>query len=355
MSRSLIRKANAKAAKQLVQDTPPAIETLVTDDKIAAEIYEWLASLKLLHGVPFHYIVPDEDMLPQESIRFFNLDINWVNSLVDGAYSIGRNEVSRDGISNFTNCADHSYYESVHKLANNKARSKRFDHLGLDAANTGDTLEVVTGFLLRSEVVSGWKGVQVNAFDKENSEKMNGDPVTNNDNVETLSILRFEHLSDQVLLGIFEGDLYQLDIHEPSEGLHFGFDLDANHQLMKYLKDPDTGDRVKGDNYVSNEDVVNHKIFRDYIPQGDNFETGSGGEVVNMFKLSTLLFEKLNKAKDTWPGYTEPAPDILNPDKKSKPILPEGTENENPLVSSDFAIQMVEGAAMVSFYKNINP
>jgi hypothetical protein len=37
----------------------------------ADPLNNWLARLKLLYGVPFNYLVPDEGMLPPESIRFF--------------------------------------------------------------------------------------------------------------------------------------------------------------------------------------------------------------------------------------------------------------------------------------------
>ena len=52
-------------------------------------ITEWLARLRNLHGVPFYLLVPDVRMLPQESIRMFRLDENWVECLIDGAFSLG--------------------------------------------------------------------------------------------------------------------------------------------------------------------------------------------------------------------------------------------------------------------------
>ena len=39
---------------------------------------------------PFHYLVPDERILPAESIRLFQVDPIWIECLVDGAFSIGR-------------------------------------------------------------------------------------------------------------------------------------------------------------------------------------------------------------------------------------------------------------------------
>ena len=47
---------------------------------IPAEVIDWLARLRLLHGVPFAYLVPDADLLPPESVRFFYLDRDWTDA-----------------------------------------------------------------------------------------------------------------------------------------------------------------------------------------------------------------------------------------------------------------------------------
>jgi len=56
---------------------------------VPEEVTSWLGRLVLLYGVPLHYLVPDEEMLPAESLRFFYLDPIWLQSLVQGACSIG--------------------------------------------------------------------------------------------------------------------------------------------------------------------------------------------------------------------------------------------------------------------------
>jgi len=101
-------------------------------------VSSWFENLILLEGVPFSYLVPDERMLPAESIRFFQVDPIWIECLVDGAFSIGR------------------VLESDHKL----------DRLHKEN-NLGDVLpERSSGFLLRSEVVAGWPGLQVDGYDE---------------------------------------------------------------------------------------------------------------------------------------------------------------------------------------------
>ena len=52
---------------------------------VPGELRRFLARLRLLHGVPFCYLVPDAELLPPESIRFFYLDRAWTDALVQGA------------------------------------------------------------------------------------------------------------------------------------------------------------------------------------------------------------------------------------------------------------------------------
>jgi hypothetical protein len=58
-------------------------------------INDWLKELIFLTPLPFNYIIPDERLLPEESIRFFTVDESWLWALIDGALSIGRNPTGR--------------------------------------------------------------------------------------------------------------------------------------------------------------------------------------------------------------------------------------------------------------------
>ncbi|MEM8641268.1 MAG: hypothetical protein AAGG51_20990 [Cyanobacteria bacterium P01_G01_bin.54] len=53
-------------------------------------LVDWLGRSALLTNVPFDYLVPDNQMLPPESLKFFNLDPRWLACLLDGAWSLGR-------------------------------------------------------------------------------------------------------------------------------------------------------------------------------------------------------------------------------------------------------------------------
>jgi hypothetical protein len=102
-------------------------------------VSSWFEHLALLEGVPINYLVPDEHLLPPESIRFFQLDPMWMECLMDGAFSIGR----------------------VLKTDHEQDRS----HRNQDSVNVRSP-EKVSGFLLRSDVVAGWPGLQADGYDE---------------------------------------------------------------------------------------------------------------------------------------------------------------------------------------------
>ena len=87
---------NAEVAIQAAMSAAQNYADLVTDRDpddgehvVPGELRRFLARLRLLHGVPFSYLVPDADLLPTESIRFFYIDRAWTDALVQGALSVG--------------------------------------------------------------------------------------------------------------------------------------------------------------------------------------------------------------------------------------------------------------------------
>lgn len=169
-------------------------------ESIPDNIVDWLAKLRVLTGVPFAYLVPDERMLPPESLRFFHLDPNWIAALVDGALSIGRATV--DDLKRDT--AMHARVHGPVTAAVKKLR--RNPRRALLAENPGGA---ITGFLLRSQVLKGWPRLQVNGYSD-----INGD--------QELDKFRLVRLSNDILLALFDGELQMVAIHEPPEQLHFG-------------------------------------------------------------------------------------------------------------------------------------
>jgi len=76
---------------------------------VPREVARFLARLRLLVGVPFAYLVPDSDLLPPESIRFFYLDRAWTDAIVQGALSVST-----------MNTADRAQLESLYRFVRNE-------------------------------------------------------------------------------------------------------------------------------------------------------------------------------------------------------------------------------------------
>lgn len=175
-------------------------------------IGNWLARLRLLYGVPFNYLVPDSRLLPVESIRFFYIDRNFTDRLVDGALSVGK-----------TTTREFLHHQSVHGEVKRHAdieeqllrRQLRGEGVGIiERADAAD----ITGLLLRSRAVSGWPGLEVKAYTGTTRD-------TPTESGRKLTLLRMDRLAPDVLLCLFQGVPTRVDIEEPREGIQFGVDL----------------------------------------------------------------------------------------------------------------------------------
>lgn len=212
------------AAATAAIDPKAAVRQFLTDSAVQARIAElmaddlngiaqWLARLLLLYPVPFNVLVPDERMLPTESLRCFYLDRNWTRALLDGALSLGL-ESSRHRV---FHAAIHG---RLHAAALGAARSIREALTGAKpaGADTDTDTEIISGVLLRSAMVSGWPNLSVRGYAATTGEA-------------TLPVLRMDHLSPTVLLCLFRGVPARLELAEPQEGFRLGVDDDGNATL----------------------------------------------------------------------------------------------------------------------------
>jgi hypothetical protein len=183
-----------------------------------------LARLYLLYGVPFNNLAADKAMLPKESIRFFYLDRNWSEFLVEGAMSIG-----------IQNSRDFKYQEAMFDIIRKKVHRKVHSIRGSLLAVTTPAGEDegdndIGGLLLRSAVVSGWPGLEIRGYKSSDGKTPSG----------PIRLLRMDHLADDVLLCIFAEVPAWIEIDEPKESLHFGTEDDYQIDLRK-VGDPGTG------------------------------------------------------------------------------------------------------------------
>lgn len=185
------------------------------DLSLPRDLERWLADLSLLRGVPFQYLVADERMLPQESIRFFYLDPQWIGYLLHGALSVGR----------------------VMPAGRGQTPGALVQSLTLAAAR-------ISGILIRSAVVAGWPDLQIDAYNHQFGNASQDEWEI--DAAKKLALLRRERLSANVLICLFggtaqvPGDATVVDIHQHPMGIHFGLDrklLDGAVVFQKQLRD----------------------------------------------------------------------------------------------------------------------
>ncbi len=176
--------------------------TIENNPPFPEECTSWLARLFSFKGLPFNYLIPDKQMLPVESIRFFEVDDQWLQAIFQGTFSIGR-------ITDLDKKLDEYNYPTIWN--------------DVVAKETGFQESVFSGFLIRSQLVKSYPTMVYKAYDSTGKE---------------LSKVRLEKISDSVMLGIYCGEkptnpqtgspvdkrIAKLYIQEPQEGLHFGID-----------------------------------------------------------------------------------------------------------------------------------
>ena len=167
------------------------------------DVEEFFASLHLLRYAPVSYLIPDDAMLPPESMRFFYIDENWISAYVDGALSIGRNN-SRDRehdsfMFNFLNSHARDCSAAV--------RSRKLNKPVLTPASNSES-SVRSGFLINSQLIRGWPGMEITCFN----------------NKLPLNLLNLTHIGDSILFCIVDGEIDEVELAEPEEGLHFSFE-----------------------------------------------------------------------------------------------------------------------------------
>jgi len=181
-------------------------------------IETWLRRLRRLNGVPFNYLVPSERMLPNESIRFFNVDFNWLFALIEGACSIGQSSELDD---------------ALHALTAPRLRAAAAGEQPPDAAS---------GFLLRSQVVAGWPKLEIVAHDAAGAE--------------LTDILRMERISDSILLFLVQGRIDRVIIREPAIGIHFGIAV-AGGKPLRYVTVPaDAPEGIRPGDQIDNVSIT---------------------------------------------------------------------------------------------------
>jgi hypothetical protein len=182
--------------------------------------------------------LPDADLLPIESIRFFYVDRAWTDALVQGALSVGT-----------ITTADRAQLESVYSRIRDEVdeaeRTVRRPRGEERLQGTGGT---ITGFLMRSRAVSGWPNLHARAYARDVIED---DALTTEaeSHPSRMKVLRMERLAPAVLLVLFDGVPAVVHIEEPRQGIQFGVRMDpqappSQRRAKVKVRDNLTGDPV---------------------------------------------------------------------------------------------------------------
>ena len=307
-SRPVLKEAVApapvKALRKLASQkgVQSALAQQAAEDPDARIVADWLAELQLLYGVPFAHLVPDERMLPAESIRFFYLDLNWIGALTDGALSIGLG-------SSKESATQAALTQQLRKMAATAALGHRAGTLRQDApaAASGPN----AGLLIRSALVSGWPGLVVSAT-------KGGNKVT---------LLRAVRLAAGVLFCLFNGVPDKVTLAEPHEGLEFGV-TDQGRITTRVITPPTI------------KDGTDLTIYNPVNP----------GATMPALRTGGLRVLNINNDPN-YPTTAAPATptDLLGSIAKA---LTRGTRSIGP---SDFAMQMVKGPEEITFSFNPPP
>ena len=185
----------------------------VDNSAMPKQIIEWLAQTALFYNVPFNNLLPDERMLPNDSIRFFYIDQNWIDSLLDGALSIGI-QSSRDSLFN------QLMRNPLHRAVNAAIPKVRDKIRKVGSSATPSSSSPMAGFILRSSVLSGWPGLEIKAWSKTSG-------------ATPMKPLRLDRVSPSIMIALYSDIPTKLEFNEPSEGLVFG--REDSGIVLRYL------------------------------------------------------------------------------------------------------------------------
>ncbi|MBW4464896.1 MAG: hypothetical protein KME07_05585 [Pegethrix bostrychoides GSE-TBD4-15B] len=190
---------------------------------IPPDILTWLSRLALLYGVPFDKLVPNQQMLPTESIRFFYINPNAIDSLIDGALSLGV-QSSQDSL--FNQLAKPLIRQAVHQAI----PTIRTKMLGT-VADSSPVPQPMAGFLLRSQVVSGFPGLEIKSYQTVTVNETTNELEPSN----LLMSLRMEWLTPDVMLCLLPSIPAWIELNEPKESFGFGVEAVKTNTVI-YLR-----------------------------------------------------------------------------------------------------------------------
>ena len=178
------------------------------------------ATQRLLVGVPLPYLVPDASALPENSLRFFEVDGTWTDDFLRGTLEAGA-----------AGLQDYRYPEEAlygPRGIFEQVEDQLWQRSGLTSRRPPNQRITLSGLLLRSSVVRKWPGLEVRGFSLPN-------PSEEQRLSHRLKVLRRAYLSRSILLVLFggEGPPARVEIAEPDQGLRFGIEVSSEQAALE--------------------------------------------------------------------------------------------------------------------------
>ncbi|KAH7186286.1 uncharacterized protein B0J16DRAFT_343441 [Fusarium flagelliforme] len=265
-------------------------------------VLRFVLDLYYLFNVPSHYLLSDQSLLPRESLRFFFIDHNWVDALIDGALSLGNQGGSANEPQTEAKDIDDPVRRSIKKAIN-----RLFDDPMCHRPPVPRF-----GFYLRSAVVAQFPDLKVSV---EVTGSKSGDPY----------LLRHDVIDKETMLGFFSeaplreglhGLRFELPAHQQffSVGSVTASGLEIAYKRQYTVVDPcDSEQNVPIDiirwprDGKGKSDDKNDQKVRDQLFVWGNSQGKNDLRLLLVERLATdvqqTLFEKMAVLKSTW--YTE--------------------------------------------------
>lgn len=167
-------------------------------------VVDFLKEIASFKGVPISYLIPDIKCLKDDqhdnavgALSMFYVDPLWIYALLEGAVSLRSSNHTQTRY-NISNIIKEVYYFSEDEKA--------------------------MGFLLRSPLVSGWRGIEIKVYNDTKSTEPLDFPI------------RFERILPDTFLGIFPTSITRIEVIQPYEGLHFGVKPEGDLAYSKLIK-----------------------------------------------------------------------------------------------------------------------
>lgn len=166
---------STKAARDLAMSTDGTIYD-ETNSPVSTDwmiVLAWVMNRMFLAGVPAHYLITDPSHLENESLRFFYIDSNWIDAMVDGALSLA-NHMGNDKDRVAIKTALNDYITSTPELLPHAPQIPTY------------------GFFLRSDLVTMFPDLRVTTLPPQQNPPLRA------------PLLRHEIVTDGVMMGLLD-------------------------------------------------------------------------------------------------------------------------------------------------------